>query len=431
MPESKNSKKFSEDFHSMVTLVIFNSLGFFFLDFLLPYFTSQQLNATGLQIGLVSSFLVMGYFISSTFTGFITDRVNAKKKLLLVGSIGRGLSYFMIYSAMVFKSLFLLNISTFTLGFFAGFFWIPFNTLIAEKSHKNNRSEAFGRKDFSVGVGTFIGSMVGFTIFIMGTIFYPENAYLIYCALIFFGISNIIAGFHYISRVDESKKISSVMIDEQENNHYDEKEEKNPTIFLIGFLFLIIALLLSYINNSLAKPFLNVYLLETITNVPQIAVLAFIPSGIVSMLLAPKLGKMVDKIHPALGISCASVLGALTTWFLINSSSIWLFSLLLVIDVTISSTTNLIIQNFLSRITIKNRGKIIGIHSTFMNLGNITGPILGGMAWDNIGMKAPFMISIVVELFLIPFYILAVIIVKPYIQEGYESQKIMVTESIS
>ena len=422
--------KFTEDFNSMVKLVIFNSLGFFFIDFLIPYIASQQLEATGLQIGLVFSFLVMGFFISSTFTGFITDKVNAKKKLLLLGSIGRGMSYFVIYFAIVLNSLLMMNISTFTLGFFAGFFWIPFNTLISEKSHKNSRSHAFGRKDFSIGMGNFIGSFTGFTIFIIGNLYLSENTYFIYSAIVIFGICNIFAGTQYMCRIDESKKISQVEKFIEERTQNINQNENNPRALFLGFIFLMISLLFSYINHSIAKPFINVYLLEAIISLPEIAVLAYIPSGIVSMLVAPRLGKLVDKIPPALGITFTSLLGSLVTWLLINSKEVWMFSLLLMFDVTIVSTTNLILQNFLSRITIKHRGKVLGIHSTFMNLGNMTGPIIGGLAWDYLGMKAPFMISIIVELFLIPLYLLSVFFVKPYIKETYESEDAIIEDNI-
>lgn len=430
MTERKNHKKFTEDFHVMVALVILNSLGFFFLDFLIPYIASQQLEATGLQLGFIFSFLVMGFFISSTFTGIITDKVNAKKKLLLLGSIGRGISYFVIYSAIVLNSLLMMNISTFTLGFFAGFFWIPFNTFISEKSHKNNRSLAFGRKDFSVGMGTFIGSIIGFTIFIMGSINFPENTYFIYSPIIIFGICNIIAGTQYMCRIDESKKISQVEAVIEEKIAHINQEEDNPRALIMGFLFLMVSLLFAYINHSIAKPFINVYLLEAIISLPEIAVLAYIPSGIVSMLVAPRLGRFVDKINPAFGITITSLLGSLITWFLINTTEIWVFSLLLVFDVTIASTTNLILQNFLSRITVKHRGKVLGIHSTFMNLGSMVGPIIGGLVWDHMGMRAPFMISIIVELILIPFYLLGVFFVKPYIKEGYESKKPIIEDNI-
>ena len=54
-----------------------------------------------------------------------------------------------------------------------------------------------------------------------------------------------------------------------------------------------------------------------------------------------------------------------------------------------------------------------------MSFGNIIGPLLGGLAWDYIGITAPFLISIIVELCLIPFYVLAVIMIKPYLKEAY------------
>jgi hypothetical protein len=35
-------------------------------------------------------------------------------------------------------------------------------------------------------------------------------------------------------------------------------------------------------------------------------------------------------------------------------------------------------------------------------------PIIGGLIWDTHGMKAPFVLSIFIELLLIPIYIIAV-----------------------
>jgi predicted MFS family arabinose efflux permease len=188
---------------------------------------------------------------------------------------------------------------------------------------------------------------------------------------------------------------------------------------VLGFAFITLVLLLANVNGSLSKPFLNLYLLKVITNDPLIASFAYIPAGIISMLLAPKLGKLLDKVRPELGISLTSILGALVTWFLINTNNIIIFSILLTMDITIVQAANLVIQNLLSRITLKHRGKVFSSFQLFMSFGNIVGPILGGLAWDYIGITAPFLISIIVELCLIPFYILAVIMIKPYLKEAY------------
>jgi MFS family permease len=194
---------------------------------------------------------------------------------------------------------------------------------------------------------------------------------------------------------------------------------KLPKIMIFGFILISIVLFLASLNGSLSRPFLNKYLLEVVTNNPLLASLTYIPAGTISMLLAPKLGKMLDRIKPELGISVASVLGAIVTWFLINTQNLLIFSILLTLDIAIAQTAGLVVQNILSRITLKHRGKIFSAFQLFMSIGNILGPILGGLAWDFIGIRAPFLISIIVELCLIPFYVLGVIIIKPYLKEAY------------
>jgi len=129
--------KFTDDFFTMINSVMYNSFGFFFLDFLIPV-VAIALNATGAIMGVLFSLRMVGYFISASFVGFLTDRYQ-KKLLVAIGSLGRGISYFIMYFAIIFYSIVGLGFGTAFLGFFAGFYWIPLDALIAEKSHKNNR----------------------------------------------------------------------------------------------------------------------------------------------------------------------------------------------------------------------------------------------------------------------------------------------------
>ena len=84
------------------------------------------------------------------------------------------------------NSLIGLGIGTFTLGFMAGFFWIPYDTLIAQKSHKDNRSNAYGKRDSAIGKGMFIGTALGFSIFGWGVGYIPDNPFVIYLAIIYY-----------------------------------------------------------------------------------------------------------------------------------------------------------------------------------------------------------------------------------------------------
>lgn len=426
MIKIENSEKFTSDFKSMLNIVIFNTMGFFFLDFLIPYIASQVLNATGIEIGLIFSVQIFGFLISSSFTGFITDKVKSRKNLILLGSLGRGCGYFVLYSAIILNSLIGMNIGTFSIGFFAGFFWIPLDTLIAEKSNKNHRSHAYGRRESAIGRGMLIGSIFGFTIFGFA-ISSTTNPFIIYMAIPLFGIANFYAGIRFYRNVDESIKFNQEMIRETEKK---DLLTKIPRRMILGMIILMMVLILANINGSIGRPFFNVYILDEIVNDPTIAMIAFIPSGFVPLFLSPKIGSLVDKVHPALGISLSSTLGSLVTWFLINSPNVIMFSILYVLDVTIASVGNLVFQNFLSRISVKSRGKILGLRSFSSNFGGIIGPIIGGLLWDNLGHKAPFVVSILVELTLIPMYILAVYSLKNYLTETYGIDKKIQLENI-
>ncbi len=422
-------KKFTPDFNAMISIVMFNSIGFFFLDYIIPVVSSKILGASNLQIGLIFVVQVIGYMMSSFFIGFITDKVKSKTSLILIGSFGRGIAYFFLYTALIFSSLIGIGIGTFSIGFFAGFFWIPFDTLVAEKSSKNHRSEAYGKRDAAIGRGTILGSLIGFPIFGFAS-GYTNIPLLIYLAILIFGISNFYGGIKFYKKVDESIKFTG----QDDNNSMKNQNNSSSTnllsTFSFGLIFLALVLLLANINGSLARPFFNVYIINEIINDETLAMFIYAPSGFIALFLSPKIGRYVDKIHPMIGITISSVLGSLVTWFLINTNEPFLFASLLTLDLTIVTIGNLTFQNFLSRVTIKHRGKLMGFRTVMVNFGSVIGPILGGLVSDIMGLKAPFIISIFVELSLVPFYILSVYLMKDHLKEKYEIIEKMELERI-
>ena len=419
-----DSTRFTPDFNHLLNIVILNSLGFFFIGFLVPIIARYNMIASAIQISLIVSFQVLGRAVSGTITGILTDRATSRKKLILIGSLGRGFSYFIIYTAIILNSLLMLGIGTATLGFMAGVFWVPFNTLIAEKSNKDNRSEAYGKKNSANAIGHMIGGVIGFLL-LMLLEYFTANPFLLYASIPIFGIANFYAGFKFNREVDESIKFAnpSSHLSNPQTNEISNDKPKYVSPIIFGSIFLMLVLLLSNINGSIAKPFLNIYVIETIESDIQLVTWAYLPAGVVATLLAPKLGEIVDKLRPAVGITITSTLGALVTWLLINSANIWVFSFLLLIDLTIMIASGLIFQNLLSRISLKNRGKIIGSGEFFQFLGSFIGPILGGVVWDLIGPSYPFIISIFVELSLIPLYLVVVYYLIPHLAETIALKK--------
>ncbi len=417
--DEKKPLKTTKDFNSMIKIVFYNSLGLFYIIFLVPYIANETLTATGFQIGFLVSVQIFGYMFSSLFVGILTDNSKiSKTKLILIGSWGRGLSYFIIYIATLTQSLTLLSVGTFSLGFGVGFFWIPFDTLVSEKSNKENRSYAFGKRDQEMGKGVMIGSFIGFTMFGFGTgLNWP--AFLLFSPMIIFGVGNMYAGTQFARNVDESIKFKEENLNSDSINEdfFQKKGNSQSKFILLGFVFLLIVLFLASLNGSIAQPFIQIYILDNISNNPNALLIAYLPGGIISFTLAPKIGSFVDKFNPALAITISSILGAITTYFFLNTDSLVMIAILWTLDTTIASVAGLSVQNLLSRISVKNRGKIFGLQELFNNIGNIAGPLFGGLAWDNIDPTAPFMISIYVELCLIPFYWIAVTYILPHLAE--------------
>jgi len=417
-----DENRFTHDYNQMLRIIILNSLGFFFLGFWIPVIARSNMSATALQISLVVVTNVIGRMISGFITGFIVDRIKSRTSLVLIGSFGRAIAYFIIYAAFISNQIFLLGVGHGVLGFMAGVFWIPFNIFVAEKSSKDHRSQAYGKRDSINAIGQMIGATFGFTLIMISSA-YTSNPVILYSAIPVYGIANLIAGVLFYRKVDESIKFSSFRSDNSENHQTNTKFFTSKSM-IIGAFFLLSILFMGSINGSIARPFLNIYIVENIESNVNLVVWAYLPAGLLATLLAPKLGALVDKLPPLVGISITSSLGALMTWFLINSANIWLFSFFLLFDLAIGMSAGLIFANLVSRLSTEHRGKIFGVGDFFAFLGSVIGPLLGGIVWDLINPKFPFIISIFVELSLIPLYLAAIYLLLPHMAESYEAKKI-------
>ena len=422
-----DENRFTSDYSQMLTIIILNSLGFFFLGFWISIIAKESMGASFFQFSLVVVANVIGRMLSGLYIGYIADRMESRTTLVLIGSFGRAISYFIIYASFITNHIILLGIGYFILGHMAGIFWVPFNMFVAEKSSKDHRSQAYGMRDSINAVGQIIGGLFGFPL-IMITSAFTDNPIIIYSAIPIYGIANFIAGILFYYKVDENIKFTELNTDEIntiQNEQPPKKKFFTSPSMIIGAMFLIALLFLGSINGSIARPFLNLYILKNIESNINLVVWAYLPTGLLATLLAPKLGMLVDKLHPLIGITITSTLGALITWILINAANIWIFSFLLLFDLAIGMSAGLIFQNLYSRISTEHRGKIFGIGDFFAFLGAVIGPLIGGMVMDLISLQFPFIISIFVELSLIPLYLGAVYLLLPHMAESYETTKIL------
>jgi MFS family permease len=328
------------DFNSMIKIVFWNSMGFFFFNFLIPFFIGIVMETSMLELGVTFSMLIIGGLFSSPLVGYLTDKTS-KKRLVFLGSIGRGISYIILYTSCILLSVDGFKFGMLFLGLSVGFFWTPFDSLISEKSKAENRSYAFGKRSAAMGRGNFVGSIISFTIFATANTFVPDLRFLVYSPLIIFAAANFYAGTIFYKNVNETLKYET-SLSKEHIHHLDsdaemylegktqmEIERKNGFLrnsvsigLIIGFLFLILARFFSMVNGTIADPFMQNYIVENIVDDSILVMLIYFPSGIISQIIAPKLGILSDKINNSLGIAMASITGALFTLLLINTTMI-------------------------------------------------------------------------------------------------------------
>ncbi|MFX1364939.1 MAG: MFS transporter [Promethearchaeota archaeon] len=445
-----NNRKMSKlnnvtpDFNYMIRITFWNGLGFIFFMFIKSYVVIYFFGGSGITLGIIMALQPFARLISMPLIGYLTDH-KSKKLLVLIGSLGRTLSYILYWISLVIQNLFLFGAGTFCQGLLVAFFWPPFFALLSDKSFKGSRTQslATGRGKM-IGYGFLLGALISIPIFALVSIFLPGNIALMYSPLLIFATINLIAGRHFYLKVDENltfEKYYNSLDDsnlnpiniEQESEIFENKEEKNikqDKVFYFGFFILILAITVSSITATIYSPFISAFLIENLLPnfseriIPIIVMIVYFPAQVISQLIAPSLGKVFDRISPSLSIISIEIFKALMIWLLLLAFSPYDFALFLIFLYIALEASIYLIQAIMSRISIKHRGKIFGLNIWIDQLGRVIGPLIGGILWDSFGYDIPFLISIYIGLCFIPIFIFAIRSLGPYMVEQTKIDKI-------
>ncbi|MCP4322547.1 MAG: MFS transporter [Psychromonas sp.] len=364
-----------------------DALGLFFINFIIPVIAHQKFSADGMQMGILFSLQALGTGISALL---FSKRVNSgllRAPLIQLASLIKVFAYICLYFSIVNGLYELMIIATFCLGLGSGLFWLIWQTCFAQLSLYQHRAEVFGYASKQVGMGIMVGSCFAFSL--LG--FAETNLcseYIMYISMPMFAIASFISGV-----------VGYKAVLKMQFSQLDTRKESHGFTFITVFIFSMI--LVGQLSGSLVAPFLEVYLLENlqIQSTSDLS-LAYIPGGIASMLLAPKLGVLADKMNAAIYLACAGFVGALTTWLILQSSALWQISLLFVIDASVITSSGLVLAKLISGLAGNKMGSAFGIQGGVANFGAILGPIIGGLFWQHQGSKGPFIFSISTEVVL-------------------------------
>lgn len=376
----KRSKAMDQNLFRLIKQMRFSSVGFYFISFLIPIISFTNLEISGVQLGLVFSLRTIGYTISALLAGFLSNRRELRPKLIFGASVGRFISYFLLYFSFIFNLYWMMVLGMLILGLGVGFFWTPFQTTVADATKYEHRSEAFGIFSQQSGIGGFIGASLGFTILWTASEFTFSStltySIIAFSPLLIYAVSNIYAGIRVMQLTPKIEFIDIIETDERK------KIAKKAIIY--SFVLLLIVLFIEALIGSLVGSFVEFFLLDNITQDIRFIIIAYAPGGIVSVLLAPRLGKIADKLNPKYTLAFMSVLGSIMTWLLIQSTQIWQFAIIFLVDSTVVSTAGLMLTKIVSTVSKERRGTTFGFHDFVGNLGNIIGPLSGGALWDTV-----------------------------------------------
>jgi MFS family permease len=426
----------------MIRITFWNGLGFIFFMFIKSYVVLYHFGGTGIDLGIIIALQPFARLFSMPLIAYLTDHVS-KKRLVLVGSLGRTIAYFLYWYSLVVYNMYIFGIGAFLQGLLVGFFWPPFFSLISEKSFKGSRTQALATgRGKMIGYGFLIGALISIPIFSIVSIFLPENIPLMYSPLLIFSIINLIAGRRFYLRVDESLTFEKYcatldnnsplkceiegdtdIVNESQKQNEEASSTKTGKTFFIGFISLILVVLLTSITNTLYSPFISAYLIENLliglpnTIIPIIVMIVYFPAQVLSQLVASKLGKMFDSISETKSILVIGAFKALTIWFLIVTLTPFDFAVVLIFLYIASESNSYFVQAIMSRISIKHRGKIFGLNMWIDRLGRVIGPLIGGFLWVTFTYEAPFVISIYIGLGVIPLFIFGIKKLEPYMVE--------------
>src|SRR5579862_595295 len=124
---------------------------------ILPVFLTQILNASGSIVGLVDGFAQATQNIVQGFSGALSDKLQKRKLVAVVGYLLAAVSKPLMGLATVWQALFGARLLD---RFGTGTRSAPRDALIASSVDEENRGRAFGLEGVGDNVGAFLGPLL-------------------------------------------------------------------------------------------------------------------------------------------------------------------------------------------------------------------------------------------------------------------------------
>jgi DHA1 family multidrug resistance protein-like MFS transporter len=316
---------------------------------------------------------LIAFFVAPVW-GRVGDRYGRKIILVITGA-GIALCLFLMGKVETVHQLFILRL---LMGIVTGF--IPTSiALIATQTPKEKAGEILGTLQTGVISGALLGPMIGG---ILADTFGFYQTFYITGALILF--STILVGLF----------VEEIVIENKEG-----KEKPSPKdVFKTAFgspvlLTIFMVTLVIQVANFSVQPLLALYVsqISPSANVAFLAGFAFSATGLGNLIASRSWGKLGDRVGYEKVLTTVMVLSALVYLPQAFVTNIWqLVILRFLLGIQIGAMLPAIHALIRKTAPLNMQGEIFGYKTSFQFLGNVIGPLLGGIIAASWGISAVF-----------------------------------------
>lgn len=342
-------------------VAVVNSLGY---GIIIPvlYTYSKKFGLSDIQNGLLFSLFSLCQLISTPIIGRLSDKYG-RKPLLSLSLIGSAISFFMMAFA---PSAIFLFIARALDGITAGN--IPvISAVISDSTDEKNRGKGFAILGASFGLGFVFGPAISsFTVGIS--------------AALPFVIAGVVSLVAVLVTVIVLKETNIHIGEVKEKRMFDlnaikrELSDKN-IVYILSILFFYALAFNMFIYSF--QPFaINMLKIDAI-HISWI----FTSIGIVGLLTQALIFPKISKIFNLRKTFVTSLIGLGLVFFLLSFSTSYPYFVLVLMAMSFTNSfVGPLSQTFLSQSAdAKSQGSIQGLGSTFTSLGQVIGPLIGGL----------------------------------------------------
>lgn len=359
----------------IVALVaVVNALGY---GIIIPvlYSYSKKFGLTDFQNGLLFSLFSICQFISTPVIGRLSDKYG-RKPLLLISLFGTVLSFLLMAFARTAPWLFVARMID---GLTAGNISVA-SAVISDTTEKKDRAKGFGLIGASFGFGFVFGPAISGLTYTL----HPTYPFLIAA-----GISLLSFIITWAMLPETNKFIGKVI----HKSFFDFKhlaqslvDEKVGLTLIISLIysFAFSAFIYGYQPFAVNKLHMSIGLISG--NFTALGIVGVIAQVLIIPLITKKLGDKKSILF--------SLTGSTIAFMLMGTSGITgLFIFLTLSNSLFNSFTNPLIQTILSKeVDHESQGSIMGVNSSYVGLGSIFGPLVGG-ALASYNISLPFFVA--------------------------------------